>query len=76
MKIQAEISVYPLGQHDLTAQIENFVRWLECPGLTLEIGPLSTLVTGESTVLFDALEQAYALIAENGRCVLLVKIIN
>lgn len=76
MKIQAEVSLYALGEADLLPSIREFVRGLEQPGLEIEFGPMSSLLTGEHDLVFPALQQAYEAAARRGRRVLLVKILN
>ena len=52
MKVQAQISLYPLRRPDLAVPITRFVQQLERDGLDINIGPMSTQVTGDSKVLF------------------------
>jgi uncharacterized protein YqgV (UPF0045/DUF77 family) len=75
MLVQAEVSLYPIGQGDPLPAIMDFVARLEAAGLSVQPGPLSTLVSGESALLFPALGRAYEKAAA-GRRVLVVKIHN
>jgi uncharacterized protein YqgV (UPF0045/DUF77 family) len=76
MLVQAEISLYPLGEKELAAPIFTFVRRLEREGLRIEPGAMSTLVAGESELVFAALREAYAETCRTGRRVLIVKLLN
>jgi uncharacterized protein YqgV (UPF0045/DUF77 family) len=76
MEIQAEVSLYPMGEKDVLPAILDLIRRLEAAGLRVEPGPLSTLVSGECGAVFAALGEAYAAVAEGGRRVLVVKVVN
>ena len=76
MKIQAEISLYPLRCNDLTEPIRQFIELLETDKLKFEIGPMSTLVTGDSQVVFENLKKAFERLAEEYKVVMSVKISN
>ena len=62
MRIQAELSLYPLKTDDVTTVIFQFVETLRGAALEAETGPLSTLLTGEHDLVFAALAQAFATI--------------
>ena len=51
MIVQAEVSLYALGERDLAPAINTFLRRLDRPGLAIEIGRLSSLVTGENDLV-------------------------
>ena len=76
MKVQAEISLYPLRKNELTKPIYKFIRALKNSNLNIKTGPMSTLVTGDSHVVFESLQQAFEQIAEKYEVVLAVKISN
>jgi uncharacterized protein YqgV (UPF0045/DUF77 family) len=76
MKVQAEISLYPLRQNELTKPIQQFVQALEDNKLKVELGPMSTLVTGDSRVVFESLQKAFEQLAKEYEVVLTVKISN
>ena len=76
MNVQAEISLYPLHCSDLTEPIRQFVELLEDNKLKVEIGQMSTLVTGDSQVLFENLKKAFERLAEEYKVVMTVKISN
>jgi len=76
MKVQAEISLYPLRQNELTKPIQQFIQALENNKLKVEPGPMSTLVTGDSQVVFESVQEAFAEIAEEYEVVMTAKISN
>lgn len=76
MTVQAEISVYPFGEADLSPAIEDFVGVLREQGLDPKMGSMSTIVAGESQVVFSAIEKAFALVAAAHRCAVIVKYSN
>jgi uncharacterized protein YqgV (UPF0045/DUF77 family) len=76
MKVQAEISLYPLRQNELTKPIRQFVELLENNRLKAELGPMSTLVTGDSQVVFENLQKAFERLAEEYEVVMTAKISN
>ena len=76
MKVQAEISLYPLRENELTKPIQQFIQAFEDDNLSIKTGPMSTLVTGDSKVVFESLQKAFEQIAEKYEVVLAVKISN
>lgn len=76
MKSAMEVSLYPLHAGDLGPSINRFVSVLKAGGCNVEMGPMSTLVTGESEVIFDSLRRAYEAVASEGGVVVIAKISN
>mgnify|MGYP006286843847 FL=1 len=76
MEIEAEVSLYPLGVSHLSHPIQAFVSVLEDHGCVAEVGQMSTLVTGKSGDVFEALCDGYERACEEGGCVLIVKASN
>ncbi len=76
MKIQAEISIYPLRQNELTEPIRQFVKLLKNDKLRVEVGPMSTLVTGEASGVFENLQKAFERLAQRYEVVMTAKISN
>lgn len=74
--VSAQVSLYPLRQAHLGASVDAFQSVLEEAGLALTPGPMSTLVEGDTTTLFRALEHAFTRAAENGAVVLTVTVSN
>jgi len=76
MKVQAEISLYPLRQNELTKPIQQFIQALDNNKLKVELGPMSTLVTGDEPVVFESLQKAFEKLAQRYEIVLTAKISN
>ena len=76
MKVQAEVSLYPLRCSGLAEPIRQFVELLENNQLKVETGRMSTFVTGESQVIFENLKKAFERLAEEHKVVMTVKISN
>ena len=76
MKVQAEISLYPLRENELTTPIQQFIRALKNHNLIIKTGRISTLIAGDVSVVFESLQQAFEQIAEEYEVVLTAKISN
>jgi len=76
MKIQAEISLYPLRQKDLTKPIQKFIDLLENNNLKVELGQMSTLIAGDRQVVFESLREAFEQLAKEYEVVMTAKISN
>jgi len=76
MKVQAEISLYPLRQDELKKPIQQFIELLESSKLKTELGPMSTIVSGDSQIVFENLQKAFERLAEEYEVVMTVKISN
>jgi len=76
MDVEAEVSLYPLGQKELAPGVNAFVEVLRTHGCQVKVGDMSSLVTGESEQVFGALRRAYDGAASQGGCVLIVKACN
>ena len=76
MKIQVEVSLYPLGEQDPLRGIDEFVSVLRVEGLKPRMGTMSTIVVGESETVFPAVAKAFEAVATEHRCVLVAKYSN
>jgi len=76
MKVKAEVSIYPLRQSDLTRPIQQFVEGLKNNKLQVKVGPMSSLVAGDSIVVFENLREGFEQLAEEYEVVLTAKISN
>jgi uncharacterized protein YqgV (UPF0045/DUF77 family) len=76
MEISAQISLYPLGKEHLAGDILHFVEILTGKGLRCKTGAMSTLVFGDSDIVFPALHEAFEQIASHGGCVMVSTISN
>jgi len=64
MKIQAQISIYPLRTKSLSEPIGEFCRILKDKGLKVQIRTMDSLVIGESDAIFKSVREAFEQIAE------------
>lgn len=76
MIVSAQIAIYPLRQDRLTPAITAVSQALEASGLRPDVGPMSTMVTGETAVLFRALEEAFAKAGASGHVVMTITVSN
>ena len=74
--VSAQVSLYPLRTQHLSPAIDAFAAALLDAGLHVEPGPMSTLVVGEASALFGALERAFAAACAAGEVVMQVTISN
>jgi len=74
--VQAEISLYPLGESEIGPRIESFIEKMEMSGLDVELGKMSTIISGECGDMFRILSEAYEKDIEMGASVLTVKVSN
>ena len=76
MKVQAEVSLYPLRQNDLTKPIQQFVESLKRDDLRVKTGSMSSVISGDSQIVFQGLQKAFEQVVERYEIVLTVKISN
>ena len=76
MDVEMEVSLYPLAEENLAHPVHDFTNLLQKHGCKVETGPMSSLVQGDSTQVFEALRIAYEHAAEESGCVLIVKACN
>ena len=76
MRISAQVSLYPLGQVSLSPAIDEALCIFREHGLDTDPGAMSTMITGESAAVFDALQQAFRRAAERGQVVMVVTFSN
>ena len=76
MNVSAQVAIYPLRQDRLTPVITAVKRRLEAAGLRPDVGPMSTMVTGEAATVFRALEDAFVQAAALGHVVMTVTVSN
>ena len=76
MVISAQISIYPLRQERLSRAIEAVRQALAKAGLHPEVGPMSTLVTGDAQAIFAALYEAFVAAATTGHVVMTATLSN
>jgi uncharacterized protein YqgV (UPF0045/DUF77 family) len=76
MAISAQLSIYPLRQDRLSPVIQTIVDALRAAGLEPQVGPMSTVVTGEVATVFAAVQEAFIRAAATGDVVLTVTLSN
>lgn len=76
MKVQAEVSLYPLRQKNLAKPVNWFCELLQKGGIEVRTGPMSSLITAESDVIFRSLKEAFEQLAKEYEVVLTAKISN
>ena len=76
MRIQAEVSLYPLRTNELLKPIDTFCQSLAGAGLEVNAGPMSTRISGELRDVFDAIQRAFMEAAERYQVVLTLKVSN
>jgi uncharacterized protein YqgV (UPF0045/DUF77 family) len=72
----AQVAIYPLRQARLSPAVQAVRDALVSAGFQPEVGPMSTLVTGEVGRLFAALQAAFVRAAGQGPVVLAVTLSN
>jgi uncharacterized protein YqgV (UPF0045/DUF77 family) len=76
MIVSAQVAIYPLRQERLTPAVTAVSAALQAAGLQPQVGPMSTIVTGEATAIFRALEDAFARAGALGHVVMTVTVSN
>jgi uncharacterized protein YqgV (UPF0045/DUF77 family) len=74
--ISCQFSLYPLGVEDLSPAIDAAVAEMRAMGLELDVGPMSTQVTGETGAVFEGLRRAFEAVAGEGHVVMTVTVSN
>jgi tRNA-Thr(GGU) m(6)t(6)A37 methyltransferase TsaA len=75
-EVTAQISLYPLRQQSLTPAIENALGVFHQQGLDITPGSMSTLISGDSSRVFQALQRAFEKVAEEGDTVMVATFSN
>ena len=76
MTASAQVSIYPLRQERLGPAVDAVRKALEARGLKPQVGPMSTIVSGECDLIFAALHEAFASAAAKGDVVMTVSVSN
>jgi len=74
--MSAQVSLYPLRQMDLGPAIRDAVRIFREHGLEAQVGAMSTVVWGEESAVFAALQAAFHRAALQGDAVMVVAFSN
>jgi len=76
MKVQAEVTLYPLRQNDLAEPIQQFIESLKSNDLKVKAGSMSSVISGAESIVFQSLQKAFEQTAKKYEVVLNVKISN
>jgi uncharacterized protein YqgV (UPF0045/DUF77 family) len=76
MKVQTQVSIYPLKTKSLSEPIDEFCRILKDRGLKVETQTMGSFVVGQSDIIFDSVQRAFEQIAEKYNVVMDFKISN
>jgi len=76
MKIQAEVSLYPLRISNLSKPMEKFLNALKHNELEIISGSMSTNITGDSDTVFRAIKRAFTSVIDEYEVVMSVKMSN
>jgi uncharacterized protein YqgV (UPF0045/DUF77 family) len=74
--ISAQVSLYPLGQEDLSPAIEEALRIFREHGLDVNPGPMSTVISGAGEMIFAALQKSFQQATLQGQVVMVVTFSN
>jgi len=64
MKVQVQISIYPLKTSSLSEPIEEFCRILKDKGLKVKTRTMDSFIVEESDTIFKSVREAFEQIAE------------
>jgi uncharacterized protein YqgV (UPF0045/DUF77 family) len=76
MKVQAQISIYPLKTKSLSEPIDEFCRILKGRGLKVKTQTMGSLVLGESDIIFKSVQEAFEQLTQRYQIVMSMKISN
>jgi len=76
MSASAQLSVYPLRQPHLAPAVDAVRDALLGHGLSPQVGPMSTIVSGDVATLFRALADAFAAATARGEVVMTITVSN
>jgi tRNA-Thr(GGU) m(6)t(6)A37 methyltransferase TsaA len=76
MGISVQVSLYPLGQVSLAPAIDEALRVFREHRLDVELGAMSSLIVGKDAAVFDALQEAFRRVAEQGPVVMVATFSN
>ncbi len=76
MKVQVQISIYPLRTESLSEPIGEFCRILKDRGLKVQTQTMGSFIVGETDTIFKSIQEAFKQIAEKHDVVMDFKISN
>ena len=71
-----QISLYPFGDTDITKAIFEVLNIFQHYGLDYTLGSMSTVISGDTGTVFQALEEAYRHTAKSQKFVLVCTMSN
>jgi uncharacterized protein YqgV (UPF0045/DUF77 family) len=74
--ITAQVSLYPLGQDDLSPSIDAAIGEVERHGVEHRTGEMSTVLWGDDEKVFPALMGAFREAASRGHAVMVITVSN
>jgi uncharacterized protein YqgV (UPF0045/DUF77 family) len=74
--VTAQVSLYPLRQESLAPVIGETLQIFQESALEVEPDTMSTLLVGDETTIFDALQEAFHQAAEQSQVVMVVTFSN
>ena len=76
MMVQAEVSLYPLGDDEFSDRINALIENINNAGLEIEVGRMSSVISGECTDVFRILGEVFDEDCERGASVMTIKVSN
>jgi len=76
MKVQAQVSIYPLKAKSLSKAIDEFCRILKDRGLKVKTQTMGSFVIGESATIFKSVQEAFEQLTQKYQIVMNIKISN
>jgi uncharacterized protein YqgV (UPF0045/DUF77 family) len=76
MKVQAQVSIYPLKTESLSLPVDEFCRILRSNGVEVRKEAMSSFITGKSEVIFRSVRQAFEALAHKHDLVIDFKVSN
>lgn len=76
MNVAAQVSLYPLRQAQPAPSIEEAIRVFRDQGVSVQPGPMSTVISGDEVAVFESLKAAFSRAASLGDVVMTVTLSN
>ena len=76
MRIQVEVSIYPLMTEDIKTVIHQFCTELQRDAHEVYVGQMSTFISGESDSIFPRIQRAFEMTANAHNVVMTLKCSN
>lgn len=74
--VTAQVSLYPLGETDLSPAIDAVLTEFDRHGIERQTGTMSTVVWGDDDKVFPALRDAFRGAAARGQAVMVITVSN